>query len=566
MDVLFARTFEDNKLLSMHIPEYVMIDRATKKVNVTVRANIISIHNIDTINHSYNINLWLQMKWKVCKSELEIDIVNDWTPELTLINCIGAPEIENNVTCYQTHIANQSIMCREYKIQCTLSEHFELQLFPLDIQRLHVSFAIWNCPMKVNSIDLQKVVKICKGRACSLFLENFGQIDAWTVNPNIHMRSGLTDMKRDDANIQYCTLELYVKVERCIAFYVHNMLIPIFSLVSLSFMSFVCKIDDIQTSTGITLSCLLTLVTLKFVIQQDLPASSRLTLLEKYVLGSYIYIALVAVQNALVYANPVNLDIEMLIRYNNWTGNIMIIVWMLSHVIIWIGLHYRQYWRYDPDDFVDPSTFTSRIRKMNSGSVINAYMEHADSDELRGVVTVRDLSITTEAAVGMFTQMLVPAGTSRCRHNDTSSYRHTSTSPLSVSQKKNSRFIKSVSEITSTSRGLLDPIYAGTHPHKSEERSSDDTLADSKYSKHSKDTEFVTPHASSPTNDIECGGLSFRTDTSEKYIQNIPNIYETEVLRQTQIIHESDEVFLPIHTHPIVEQRVLLNLSLPGRL
>lgn len=86
--------------------------------------------------------------------------------------------------------------------------------------------------------------------------------------------------------------------ERRAAYYMWNIGLPNFLLSLLVFTSFAIERQDLADRLSVTLTLVLTSVAFKYMVSQELPRISYLTLLDVYVLVSFTFLALVGGQNA----------------------------------------------------------------------------------------------------------------------------------------------------------------------------------------------------------------------------------------------------------------------------
>ena len=103
----------------------------------------------------------------------------------------------------------------------------------------------------------------------------------------------------DEEMRRYPLLHIYFIAQRRAAYYMWNIALPNFLLSVLVFTSFAIAEEDLADRLSVTLTLVLTSVAFKYMVAQELPRINYLTLLDKYVLLSFVFLALVGVQNTL---------------------------------------------------------------------------------------------------------------------------------------------------------------------------------------------------------------------------------------------------------------------------
>ncbi|CAK9008561.1 unnamed protein product [Durusdinium trenchii] len=102
----------------------------------------------------------------------------------------------------------------------------------------------------------------------------------------------------DSDRKRYPLLHMYFVGERRAAYYIWNIALPNFLLSMLVFTSFAIPKEDLADRLSVTLTLVLTSVAFKYMVAQELPRISYLTLLDTYILVSFAFLALVGGQNA----------------------------------------------------------------------------------------------------------------------------------------------------------------------------------------------------------------------------------------------------------------------------
>ena len=339
------------------IPNCIYSDEASY-IPMEVIAHVKSITALDTSKQMFTARLIIILRW-----QMNFACDCNWRPELEFENAMEEFKIND-----QLFTPNHEDGKSQLEIQCqnTFSEYMELHYFPLDQQCLHIKIMFKNCRYGLRSIKFLK-------RSAFIYEDGFIQLDDFRLFKQIKLMQGFTMPNR--YNDKYTTLTLLMYAQRLNGFYVWNIVIPIFLLVSLSFVSFILDIEDFNMRFNITLTLLLTLVATKFSISTMLPQTSYLTLLDKYILTSFSYITIVALQNTVTfYLNKKEFDfVEEL---NMYSGITLVAIWFMFHKYILLQCYRWNYKKkiYKSDDstsYVDEI----EVRKLSSIDVVESTLE-----------------------------------------------------------------------------------------------------------------------------------------------------------------------------------------------
>jgi hypothetical protein len=341
------------------IPDYVLVD-GDGQVKVRVRVHIMSIQNVNTVEQCFDAKLWIQFKWQVDKPFDTIDIgptSEEWAPKLCVLNNVGKLFInETRMRKVKTDSGITEMYFR-YVIQGTFAEHFELKQFPIDQQHLHIKMVLWGSPQSIKrhhpepedppiELDFDRRIQFYQGNSI-VYSETFIQQDTWHLLDKVNILQGRTLYNRNDDGIRYTTLNIYITIQRRVGFYISNVLFPIFLLVFISFISFILDASALGERMTITLTLLLTLVALKYIVAQYLPTTSYLTYLDMYILFSFLWITLVAGQNVLMYyldlpylieEEVTGTQVDFITRMNRVSGILLTVIWVTFNSVVLLCL------------------------------------------------------------------------------------------------------------------------------------------------------------------------------------------------------------------------------------
>eukprot|EP00955_Chlamydomonas_euryale_P099164 365199-Chlamydomonas_euryale.AAC.12 len=191
-----------------------------------------------------------------------------------------------------------------------IEEALALENFPLDVQRLHV-----NCEFELDESTLgsrfgsEELAAYKEEVMAYLYQVQFYD----TSKAGVLRGAGEWNCNRTEIYARPCvgrgdrlSVRLVFVVQRRPWFYVLNIVLPACCIVSLSFISLRFPPEDISRKLSITLLVVLTLVAFRLAVYSSkyLPMTSRMTLMDWFLISAFVTVALVAVQNYLVFELP----------------------------------------------------------------------------------------------------------------------------------------------------------------------------------------------------------------------------------------------------------------------
>ena len=310
-----------------------------RHTKVFIRVGISAIADISTIKQEFTCNVFMAAKWQepTLADEVnaeEIDWDKKWNPRLYLANAVEV----NDVTCRYTLIPGSHpfpTVQMTYRARARLKSTFHLKDFPFDHQTLYV---------QVSSKWSSKLVSLAESEdfRCTISPLNFTDSAEWVLGeyvmsdasvispnscslkslpppeakgqPNVKDESSLgysniailspsietftfegmhwptaqnTSSQTND--LQYSVCEFQFHIQRKHKFYMINIFLLMFIITLLSLGSFAVKVSDAGDRLNICLTLTLTAVAFKFTASTNLPPVSYLTLLDHYIVTSFIY-------------------------------------------------------------------------------------------------------------------------------------------------------------------------------------------------------------------------------------------------------------------------------------
>jgi hypothetical protein len=215
-------------------------------------------------------------KYSLARHEVEEFLDKYNVPEVSVFNKVdGGPDGVPDIRIYGGFKGHTLIMWNQgYRVTCR--ERFELEHFPFDSNDLSMDLRL-NDPITWDLYDLQ------------IDIVQFNKIAIYQTEYELYipvMKAGSPSHKAQSVIFQ---------ASRKPRYYIQNIVMMMFALSSLGLLSFVMDIADLGDRVATVLTVILTAVAFKFIIDGALPKVPYNTVIDYYILGSTLSLALMAV-------------------------------------------------------------------------------------------------------------------------------------------------------------------------------------------------------------------------------------------------------------------------------
>lgn len=278
-----------------------------KDVGVVVEIDLLKI---DDMEENFLVDYHMNLQWKVKPSKedkeygemsnlVADDEIPEWKPDVQFYNVMDGQEVcvppkyfrrKNYLFCY-------------YNWKLTIRESLEFQRFPFDRQILPVVAFSTNSVFIDYDTSLGVPDSLFEGIAKNAVTVGVEQ-HSWVLDDEVKVES-----KRDDQEFL-----IAMRLTRVPIFYLYNIVLLTYLLVLVALS--VCAIDVFDFTSR--LSILITVL---------------LTLLDKYIIVSFLFIALIVLESfVLVYLN-----VNVAESLNTVFSIILLILWTAIHIFVVIG-------------------------------------------------------------------------------------------------------------------------------------------------------------------------------------------------------------------------------------
>ena len=289
--------------------EAVFVDppNSNGSTRVDIGIYVIDISNVNAVENTYRLEGSIDLVWCdprlrtnskekhdriYLEEDADVKIKRIWWPSVTFVNAVGEYFKKNEELII---FANGTVQYRE-KFSVELKSFFDLTKFPFDAQTLQVaieSFAWDENYIKLN-VNEQKI-----GFNPNLNLPEWEIGDIETqIEQNLEVRS----------KEPFSKFLMQIKLIRKPGFYLWKVLIPLIILVIISWSVFWMVEESLADRISFSLTGILTVVAYQFLISENLPNISYLTLMDAILSLSFVAIALTVAENIVVdWLNTENL-------------------------------------------------------------------------------------------------------------------------------------------------------------------------------------------------------------------------------------------------------------------
>jgi len=317
-----AIEFVDYKLDPGNRPDW-----PCKRIDMKVRVNIDKILEIDQIKETFKMQLFFEGRATVPKEEKEewLNFFQQFTLQeelaspgrlqsaspkqkpsrLTIENLVTSLDGAGNSCVEESPKAggNKVDLSLKWLIRGEFGESLELHNFPFDCQDFSITMRFGvPCRPERRQVRLTNWEDDDQQPVSKIVLNVFSLENTWRRPHRLVLRSDFTKERASFKGDVFPLLHITVMMQRIFWFYMSNVVIPMFIIVTLSACSMVIPINHIGERLAASLTCVLTAVAFKYVVAQMVPIIGYDTWLDEYVLMCFVFLALIVLENCLAHA------------------------------------------------------------------------------------------------------------------------------------------------------------------------------------------------------------------------------------------------------------------------
>jgi len=292
-------------------------------VGVNLMVHFVS--NINTVLQQFDIGMYLNFEYKPSKKDVEEynklkekgdekDFTPEYQPAFRLPNMMGTtqremkPYLDGSTYTLLTAGENDTrgamvklpngwkyMIAGRMAIRGTFAEPFELKNFPVDCQDLRVVIS------STATTHKQVIVPHFRRDPFVTIDQEYTGLPEWTRHPPI-CDFVLSDKEKSARKYQFSSMILLIKVSRKSASHILRTASLIFCITvsQLSVFAMEPNLEGLGDRLSIGFTLVLTSLVFMFVVEARLPKVPYLTLLDKYIYGSFYLMVLIMVGSTLV--------------------------------------------------------------------------------------------------------------------------------------------------------------------------------------------------------------------------------------------------------------------------
>ena len=272
-------------------------------INLSLSLAIRAFNNIDQIDGSINMNIWLRYNWNSDIywnpsdynniSSINLNTNPDsnqfiWTPDIYLYNTAEKPMSELDYTKANVYSDGSIFWSRPGLIKSTCV--FNLTYFPYDQQTCKLKFGSW----VYDESDIY--LNVLSNN--SIDLSNYQEHEEWTL---IDYYTQKNSIKYSCCENYYHDIEFYYTIRRKPNYYVLNIILPTFATATLIILTLLVPWNSGER-ISFAVTVLLSIIVFLLIVSENLPKTDSKPLLSLMIIG-LIYFSLVGVMFTVIISH-----------------------------------------------------------------------------------------------------------------------------------------------------------------------------------------------------------------------------------------------------------------------
>lgn len=275
---------KDNKV---HVTDVVEAQRR----EVHLKVSILNIMEVDTLKESFTADVFYQARWREPKLDGNkgsdnIDWTTYWNPKVSLSNAIAQ---KDHATWFvlQSDETGETYIVEKNRMVATFTESMELALFPFDIQDLNIFITTTLSEAEVGFHEDDREIS-------SVHIETFAKKQEWKIYEFVHFTPKVLTQEYANNKFKKPGMYVFCSAARKPGFFMWNVIVLMCIISSLALATFAVARSKIENRLQLSIMLVLVTVTFKFVTNQVIPKISYMTHLDRYIIGSTIFLYLIA--------------------------------------------------------------------------------------------------------------------------------------------------------------------------------------------------------------------------------------------------------------------------------
>jgi hypothetical protein len=256
----------------------------------------------------------------------QIEELGIYIPDIRLSNLISEEVLKDKIIfTYSDEEVDYRQYTKSYWLRttekvATIKTKFNYQSFPFDMQIIRFGFEPLNSIDVIPYLHYDSPLEWSKSR---ISLDNW-KTSSYSINNYIFQGSQGFDR---------VGLEVVFKLERNTLYYLLKIYLPLLIVLMVSLSVLYIKPTELESRLTVSVVCFLALITYTYIVDQDIPKLSYLTVMDYVILVSYFFSALPTLQSIYVHSISTK-SIQKAIIVNNRFKILMPLFYFLTILII----------------------------------------------------------------------------------------------------------------------------------------------------------------------------------------------------------------------------------------
>lgn len=300
------------------------IQEKVEKRKAYIKVVFLKVGEIDTLKEFFVADVFVQIRWRepsldkpategqrmkqvltgalksLTQNYIEISKTkskkfqyeNYWDPKIVFQNVLSESK-HSEWKVMRHYDEGEAYIVQKHRLKATFSENLELALFPFDIQDLTL---IISTELSEAEVELEEDLE----EMSSVQIDSFAKEQEWTLHECVSFTPKVTTKAYTNPKFKNSTVVAGCFAGRRAGFFIWNVMLIMTLISSLSLATFAVDRGLPQNRLQLSFTLVLTGVAFKFVANQSIPKISYLTHLDRYILGSMIFLYLVCIWHGVV--------------------------------------------------------------------------------------------------------------------------------------------------------------------------------------------------------------------------------------------------------------------------
>ncbi|XP_062578548.1 cys-loop ligand-gated ion channel-like [Saccostrea cucullata] len=299
------------------------INEVVEKRKALIKVVFLKVGEIDTLKEFFVADVFIQIRWReptldilteggrmkqvltgalrtLTQNNLEIpkqknkkiQFESYWDPKIIFQNVLSESK-HSEWKLLKHNDDGEAFIVQKHRLKATFSENLELALFPFDIQDLTL---IISTERSEAEIELEEDME----EISSVQIDSFAKEQEWTLHECVSITPKVTTKAYTNPGYKNPGVVVGCFAGRRAGFFIWNVMLIMTLISSLSLATFSVDRALPQNRLQLSFTLVLTGVAFKFVANQSIPKISYLTHLDRYILGSMIFLYLICMWHAFV--------------------------------------------------------------------------------------------------------------------------------------------------------------------------------------------------------------------------------------------------------------------------